>query len=495
MIEIKLSSQSFRVSAAPDGLLYGTTLSLRSYLTRFSHMKWNQQLRRNVLLRRYVYYNDKTQTLHIPRYDLFAFCQLLQQYGIAYTTTELPLQYGLDVTIPIKAGITDRDERQTKAIHHLTTSDDTVRALSLATGVGKTYCLIRTLSHIGKRAMVCVGGLVEQWKEAIFTFTDLTEDDIYVIQGAPSMSKLLNQIDKTIFPKIILCSLGTTRNYVIDHVSYQDHPPFDALFDLLQVGVRAIDEVHLNFWLTMMLDLRSHAAISVVLSATFDRGDMQVKRIFDAHYPKLIRFGENEYDRYVDIYSYSYHAGNLPMKAYMTSMGYNHSKFEEWLLRRGGTKLEYIYGITYGPIIFSHYVNIRHPGQKLLILCSTRDMCQWFKQRLELDLPKIENFTINLYLYESAESVLTDSDIIISTFGSAGTGRDIKGLRTVLMTIATGSDITNLQTLGRLRPLNNTDTTVYAYVWNRGIRAHHNYQTIRRNTFRNRGRSFHEFSN
>ena len=494
MIVISVTPLSYRISVGPNGQLLGTTLFLRNYIRKFNHTGWDRRKGYSVILERYVHYDEKTLTLFVPRYDFDSFCQLLNAHEIAFKVEHVSLQVGHDVDIRLKPHVRDRDERQTQTIAYLTTCPDSLRGVSLMPGSGKTYCAIKTSSILGKRTMVCVAGLIDQWKRSVLEFTTLTEDEIYVIQGSASMTKLLLQIDKTLFPKIILCSLGTVRNYALSKDTYENYPPFTSLCDHLGVGVKVVDEAHLNFWATMMIDLQTNAAVNIALTATFDRTDAQEKRFFDAHYPRLMRFGENEFDRYVDIYSYRYSLGGaVPAKAYRTINGYNHSKFEEYLMRRSPNKLEYLFATVYSPAIFSHYVNRRKPGQKLLVLCARIEMCRWLRDRLIKELPKSDNFNVDVYNSENPDdSVLSDNDIIISTPGSAGTGTDIKDLLMVLMTIATGSDNTNKQTLGRLRVLKTGDAPQYVYTWCADIIEHVRYEGRRRYTYQLRGKTFTE---
>lgn len=496
MITIQLTPISYRIPVTAKGQLIGTPLYLHSYLKRFNHTRWDNRSHQSVLMRRYVHYDDKSAMLFLPRYDFDAFCQMLRDNSIVYTTEDLPLQRGEDVEIRLKPHVKPRDQRQADAIEYLVSSTDPHRGLSAQPGFGKTVCTGICFSRLSKRTIVCVAGLVDQWKRSIFEFTELTEDDVYIIQGAVSLDKLLQQIDKTIFPKIILASLGTLRAYATGDDAYEDYPPFTELFDRLRVGIKVIDEAHLNFYLTLMIDLQTNAAINIALTATFDRGDPQVKRIFDSYYPHLMRFGEDIIDRYVDVYSYSYSlGGGISSRAYLTPNGYNHSKLEEYLIRRTPRFLKRIYEKVYLPIIFGYYVNRRRfPGEKLLILFSTKVMCEWMQAKLTEDLPTQENFNICVYTYKTDDSVLTDADIIISTLGSAGTGRDLKNLITVLMTIATGSDTTNRQTLGRLRKLSGDVTPVYVYTWNSDIPQHNVYQSGRRTTYMSRGKSYQEIT-
>ena len=496
MITIQRTPLSYRIKTAPNCQLLETNLHLSKYLNRFGHTVWDRRQHRSVLYRMYLKYDKKSSTLFLPQYDFESFCGLLNSNNIPYAVEEIPLQLGIPVDIPLKHYVKDRSEIQTKAIEYLTTSPESMRGLSLGTGQGKTYCFIKAASIIGRRTMLCVAGLIEQWENAILNFTELTKDDIYIIQGAASLTKLLLQIDKTIFPKFIICSLGTIRAYANGDDSYENYPPFTELMNRLKVGVKGIDEAHLNFYLTYILDLQTNAAVNIALTATFDRGDYQVKQIFDLHYPRLMRFGEGEYKRYIDIKSYSYSiAGNaISSKHYMTEKGYNQSKLEEWMLRKGRPHLDYIYKHVYSPIIYSHYINCRRKEQKLLVLCSTIMMCDWFEDKIIEDIPSQENLRVETYNYGTDRSILNEADIIVSTPGSAGTGTDIENLRTVLMTIASGSDILNKQSLGRLRELPNGDTPIYAYTWIRNIQAHCNYQEIRRVTYTSRGKSFQEIN-
>jgi superfamily II DNA or RNA helicase len=498
MIRIQVTPLSYRISVSAKGQLNGTQIYLEPYLRRFNQNVWDHRIKRMILYKRYVYYCRKTQMLYLPRYDFDSFCRFLgtqgMHQGFHFIVEEVPLQYGKDVDVKLLPHVKDKNERQTNAILHLTNCDEPLRGLSLGTGLGKTYCTIRTLVNLRKRSMIAVAGLVDQWERSLRDFTDLKSDDIYIIQGAPSLMKLLSQIDRNIHPKVILCSMGTMRNYVLDGDTYENCPPFDEVLDHLKVGVRVVDEGHLNFWLSLMMDLRTNAAINIVLSATFDRTEKQVKIIFNNHYPQSMRYGEDQYDRHIDVFSYSYTLGGMliPQKAYTTPQGYNHSKLEDYLLRRVPTKLDYIYDRVYLPMVHAHYINVRSPGQKMLVLCSTVDMCNWFKKRLIEDLRTFGTFDIETYVSESEDEILDRCDIIVSTEKSAGTGTDIKKLKFVLMTIAVGSDVVNKQTLGRLRVLPDEEAPIYGYAWCRDIQAHQNYQDTRRHTFTQRGKSFTE---
>lgn len=339
---------------------------------------------------------------------------------------------------------------------------------------GKTYSTIKTLSLLGVRSMICVPSMVEQWRKAIETFTLLRGDDIYVITGAASISKLLLGIDRKLNPKIILCSSATLQNYCDDKDSYANYPSFDEFCQRLDIGVRITDEAHWRFHANLMLDLRLTPAITVALTATFDNSREDAKRIFDAHYPPSIRYGEGVYKKYSTIYDYHFTSGygDIPLHAYSGREGYSHASLEKWLLRNE-IKLLQIWDDVWKPALYEHYVSVREKEtDKLLVLATCVSMCKWLVKRIRKMCPDRK---VAIYISETDDSVLTDADIIVSTPKSAGTGRDIPGLITLLNTVATASVVELKQTLGRLRELKDGRSPRYLTWCLRSIAKHIKY--------------------
>jgi hypothetical protein len=71
--------------------------------------------------------------------------------------------------------------------------------LQAAPGVGKTYMSIKLLSEFRANGLIVVPNAVleDQWKEAILEFTNLSEEDIGIIQGS-ELDKLQEEIKKPI---------------------------------------------------------------------------------------------------------------------------------------------------------------------------------------------------------------------------------------------------------------------------------------------------------
>jgi hypothetical protein len=89
-------------------------------------------------------------------------------------------------------------------------------------------------------------------------------------------------------------------------------------------------------------------------------------------------------------------------------------------------------------------------------------LCIAIKEKLT---PIYKDLKVSTYLSGDPRSNI-DSDIIISTLGSAGTALDIPNLRRVLMTTSVDSPVANKQALGRLRDLSSKGKDVkFAYIY------------------------------
>lgn len=492
-VTILQTLQSIRFRVDEQGyVIGGPGCHMSHFMEPYAEWVYDFRMKKWVLLKNYRYYNRSTKWLHMPRYDLSRFLDHISKHGMVYEITDIPSIDGIYVEIPLHEWVVDRDDRQTKAINYLTTTDDPVRGVALQPGVGKTYVTIKSASILQRRTMVCVSGLIGQWAEAIKRFTTLTDDDIYVIQGVQSLIKLAQNIDKTIFPKFILCSTGTIRNWAQDKDVPEILPSFDEMCKLFSIGLRVTDEAHLNFHTNLIMDLRLNSAINIVLTATFDNSKPKIKTIFDSHYPSRIRFGENDYKSYTEVYAYGYSSGcmTVPKFAYASKDGYSHIRYETWLLnaRNAQHLRRYIEELVI-PICEMHYLNRHVSGYKMLIICMQTDMCYRIAHTLS---QRYKDLKTSVYVFDTSDDVLNNSDFIVSTPKSAGTGRDISKLMTLLCLPSIRSSPLNQQIHGRLRELPGGPIPQMIYIYDYEIKPQVDHHIVRKSIFSPRCTSFKE---
>ena len=131
------------------------------------------------------------------------------------------------------------------------------------------------------------------------------------------------------------------------------------------------------------------------------------------------------------------------------------------------------------------FINKAKFGQKVLILVGLKDFAETLTAWCRDTYPALTSIA---FLHGVGDEELEKSDIIVSTIGSAGTGRDIKGLRTVILFSSFGSEALTLQTIGRLRKME--DTPEFVYLLNTKIKSHHQHCKKRRDIYKDIGKSF-----
>ena len=488
---IYTTHMSYRVPIRDNGVYLNSasrTINMRRFVEPFVTHTFDNRSRQFVVDRAYVCATHNRAWLHLPYYDLPRMEEMLVKNDIPYDLHPVSPVAGADIGFTMAPWFQPKDARQEASIRYLTTDTTPLRGLAIQTGGGKTATVIKTLSVLKKRTLITMSRNIDQWVSEIKKFTDLTDDDIYVIKGGASVIDLIENIDVVYSPKVIVGSIKTLRQWSEPTLPYADVPPFQNICELFNIGIRVIDEAHLNFHANLMLDLQMNPAITIPLTATFDVTNIKVKGIFDQYYPSTIRFGENDYRRYVDIYSYGYITGynDVPIRKFKTREGYNHARFEAWLLKHPD-KFAQIYQTAYRPVVESHFLNIRTSEDKLLIMCSTRQMCHTLAETLQDDYPDEQ---CGVYLSETDDAVLDELSIIVSTYLSSGVGTDIKNLRTVFVTISMSSRPANEQILGRLRELKDR-TPVFVYVYHKGIPSQVMHAQSRHAIYKPRAKGFY----
>lgn len=480
-ITIIVTTMGFRVPVELNGHIRGTDISIARFAERFEHWEWDKAIQKDVLKAEYFYFDSKNKIVHFPRYALDDFLRLLSTTYVKAIVVEDPGVEGTPVSFRMLPHIEYKNDKQRNAVAYLTNEDSgNLRGIALQTGSGKTVSYIWGIRDLAVRSLTTMTSRLEQWVKEMQAYTTLEEDDLFVIQGAPSLTKLYNQIDKDISPKAILASTVTMRKYLEYGPGYQHLPHPTEMCEKLGIGIVGTDEYHEHFNTNLLMMLVLNPKLFIPITATFAANSPFVKNIFESSIPKSVQFEGGEYDRYVNITSYKYTGGAYQLKPfhYMRAKGYSQVKFEEYLLgKKGANILDALIKDALIPIIREHYINLAEDGEKFLLLCATKDMCDYLQGIFRR---AFNSKTVSVFYSGMPTHTLEKFDMILSTPGSAGTGRDIKKLRTCFVLDNTGSEIRNLQYLGRLRgPPQMLNMPEFIYLHFSCIQQHINYNSQR----------------
>lgn len=490
-VVIHTTAQGFRVGINRRGEIKGSSLNVSEYAKKFKQWDFDKQAYRWVLKNEFFRYDEKSEICFFPKFDLDGFKAFLEQNGVRYEVKALDPVSGVVSEYHMLPHITYKNEKQKGAVEYLT--NDTagrIRGLALQTGEGKTVSYIWSVQKWSVRSMITMTSRLEQWARELGNYTTLDEDDIYLVQGVASLTKLFAQIDKDIKPKFILASSKTIRLYLDYGPGYQHLPPPHEMCEKLGIGIVGTDEYHEHFMTNFLIGITLNPALFIPITATFVASDPFVKNIFDQFVPKDVQFYGGDYNKFVSVTAYQYTSGGHLIKPfhYTSPRGYSQQIFEKSLLGRLRKVLDSLVEDAFIPIINEHYVQIAEPGEKLLFLCSSTKLCDHLVNIFSRVFPTKK---VTAFYSGIPESVLKEYDIILSTPGSAGTGRDIKGLRTCFVFESVDSEARNLQFIGRLRgPPQMMNEPQYVYLSFSCIPQHVKYHTSRSILYGPRAKKF-----
>lgn len=335
------------------------------------------------------------------------------------------------------------------------------KLVELQTGKGKSYCAMAAASIIGARMVIIVKAqFLEKWVDDVHKTYELELEDVLLVRGSSQLQALL-AIAKSgaLESKIIIMSNKTIQNWLklyerhrheTSLLGYEAFP--HELFEVLEAGLRLIDEVHMDFHLNFKIDLYTNVEKSISLSATLIADDDFLSNMYRMTYPMETRFKGLPYDKYVHCLAVLYSLKDqFKIKGKDPATGkYSHNYYEQQILKY--------------PLIASNYLELidktikasyllpedYKPGDRLLILCASIDFCSVLTDFLKKRYPHLD---VRRYVEDDPYENLLEPDIRVSTMLSAGTGHDIAELTTVLMPLAMRTSGGNIQGLGRLRKL------------------------------------------
>ena len=349
-----------------------------------------------------------------------------------------------------------------------------------------TACAIRSASRLNKPTLIICSGLTDQWEQSFYKTTKLTSDDIFIIKGFPSLKKLFKENKDY---KVYIASIETLRSWITNQDdTYRTVPSYCQFLVLFKIGTKIVDEFHLNFSAITSIDFRSNVENNIYLSATPARSDKNSNRIFNMIFPINTIDASSTYDKYVHCTTYTYRFDITNPRKLTNKFGYNHIKYETQICANEDLRLEYFTRIL-KPVIDSHYIN-KFDNGKLLVLVQTVQLVHFLLAYCEYYFP---GKVVKSYVHGDSDDNLRNSDIIISTPKSAGTGTDIENLVCCLNTISVSSEPLVKQIFGRLRKLPDGRTPEFVDMCNRLIPDQIRHMNSRRRIYEKIALKLEEF--
>lgn len=386
--------------------------------------------------------------------------------------------------IKLKPGVGPRDSEQEMVLEFLQDDSSKNRVVELRTGGGKTACGYMATAHYKRRtAFIMSSTHIATWMRSDWVTDVNFKTEAIMLQGSDSIRAAIDFAAKGEFNyKYVFITLDTYRNYLNDYLEtredYKGITPWN-FFEHIGVGIKVVDEAHEKIKASIHTTIYSNVSLVIYLSATLKTDNKKQLEQYLKIFPMADRFKNGRRNDHIQAVSSFYFLRDHRKAKTQGFRGYSHTKYESWLMAdkvRTRNYFEFIWQeLEFG--LFDDY----EKGQKALIFFAMTDTCTRFIDWVQPKL-KAKGMTGAVFYSGVKESELYEHDVVASTPGSAGTGRDIEDLKLAIATVAISSVQRNLQMLGRPRPLKNYPGKFPYYIWFtcKNIKKHLDYDRTKR---------------
>lgn len=319
--------------------------------------------------------------------------------------------------------------------------------LALNTGAGKTYLGIVYSALLNVKTVIITNSVdwLNQWKDAYLQHTNLIPSELMFISG----SIMMNKIIKGNFNPDKYKVYTITHDTILSYAKNNGWESIDVLFNKLGIGLKIIDEAHLNFDNICNIDYASPVYKTLYLSATPSRGDSNQDRVYQNYFrnvPTLSLF-DPESDPHTHYIALLYKSGvtEQEMLPCFSNHGFNKMTYNDIVILK--QNFDYISRIVMDMIS-------KIPGKKLLFF-STNNSIVFFYNWLRYNYSEYAN-DIGIYTSINPDKASAKNNtLILTTSKSAGACLDIDDLMVCInMAEPTKSLPQNQQRFGRTRKYN-----------------------------------------
>ena len=323
-----------------------------------------------------------------------------------------------------------------------------------------TYCTGYGIGLYKKKALIIMhrDNLRAQWNESLYMMNGFDHAHVHEIDTTQELYNIAH---------------GDYDNnydiYLITHATFRaglkrigDIKIAQNICKNLGIGVKVIDEAHLEFKDILLLDIVCNVKRNIYLTATPGRSQREENAIywkvfnsatFYAPSTGLNNNAPNKWMDYVTVRMSSECKPNIYRYQVTRGKGMSAVSYGKWVIAYDKKKRHFK---CCKDIIMECFD--RDPNAKVLVLIPLINLCESLMDFLIEELDKEDKFkyalsirTINSNNSKGDNAYSKKADVIISTLGSMGVGTDVKGLTDIINMTPYCSKLTAEQSLGRVR--------------------------------------------
>ena len=327
-------------------------------------------------------------------------------------------------------------------------------------GFGKSYCSGRAACIYNQKTLIIMhrDQLRSQWKKSLYDLQGLTFREVHEIDSSEELGAIANGYDPDF--DIYLMTHATFRAGV------KRIRNFDKIANIpkvLGIGLKIIDEAHLEFRDTLLMDFIFNIHRNVYLTATDGRSSKDENTIFRHVFSNTLFYKpsslltQEKPKKWVEynVVEINTHANPRIVKyrveGYRGKM--SPASYGKWVIQydKKQTHIKCVCEII-------RMIYERDSSAKVLVFMPLIDLCidtaYYLTKHLNYD-PKFQ-YNLNIQTINSKNSKSENeankhADVIVTTIGSCGTGTDIPGVTGIISCSPFVSNLTARQTCWRLR--------------------------------------------
>ena len=325
-----------------------------------------------------------------------------------------------------------------------------------------TFCSCTALCKSKMKTLIIThrDSIRNQWGNTLLKMIGMSSKDIHIFDEASELAEVA-------FGNY----LPEADVYLVTHQTFKaavkrvgDLKKIGAIPRKLHIGLKIIDEAHLEFRSTLFIDFILNIKRNIYMTATFGRSDKNENAIFRHVFANAKQYIPLEYNsatatqpkKWVEYNVVSLNT-HVPMNLYRYRIaggrGMNSGIYGRFVIKRDKQLHHFKCCLELLHIIYE-----RDDKSKVLIFMPLIDLCTeaayFFTSNLDYD----EDFpfslsikTINSTNTKSENEYNKRADVIVTTIGSCGTGTDIPGITDIICCSPFASSLTAKQVFGRLR--------------------------------------------
>ena len=364
--------------------------------------------------------------------------------------------YGYTVIASIKKCENKEECRCIKIAHNSSlylTNDFIITHNTYCSGVGISKYKLKTLIIMHR------DNLRKQWLKSLFNMSGYSEKEVYELSSSQELYDI---------------AIGQTKLnydvYLMTHATFraaanriQSMELLGKITDNLGIGMKIIDEAHLEFKDTLLMDAVMNVKRNLYLTATNGRSSQDENAIFKHVFKNATFYKQskllNDDTRPKKWVNYTTVAINTHCKPAIYQYrvaggkGMNSASYGKWVIAYDKKKTHFQ---VCAELIKDLYNEDSHA--KVLVFMPLIELCEECQEFLYKKLNYDDTFdydlnirTINSKNSKSENEYNKKADVIITTIASAGTGTDIPGITDIICCSPFVSGITATQVFGRIR--------------------------------------------